>query len=105
MSGLDDTAWTVKAVTANYTLTANDYYLLVSPQSATVVITLPDATTIQPGRVYQIRRDATATNVVQLARSGSNQINGGTSNVAVGSAGAIGSVYVVSDGTNWYTSA
>lgn len=105
MSGLDDTSWTVKAVTANYSLTANDYYLLVSPGSATVVITLPDATTIQPGRVYQIRRDATATNVVQLARSGANLINGASSNVAVGAAGAVGSAYVITDGTNWFTSA
>ena len=103
MSGLDDTAWSIRAVTGNTTLTANDYVLLVSPGSATVVITLPDATTIQPGRSYIVRRDATATNVVQLARSGTNLINGSASNFAVGSAAAIGSAEVYSDGTNWFT--
>lgn len=103
MSGMDDTSWTVRAVTGNTTLTNNDYLLLVSPGSATVVITLPDATTIQPGRNFIVRRDATATNVVQLARSGSNLINGSASNFAVGSAGAVGSAEVYSDGTNWFT--
>lgn len=103
MSGLDNTSYTTRAVTGNTTLTANDYLLLVSPGSATVVITLPDATTLQPGHSYLVRRDATATNVVQLARSGSNLINGSASNFAVGSAGAIGSAELFSDGTNWYT--
>lgn len=103
MSGLDDTSWTVRSVTGNTTLTANDYVLLVSPGSATVVITVPDATTLPPGRSFIVRRDATATNVVQLARSGSNLINGSSANFAVGSAGAIGSAELYSDGTNWYT--
>jgi hypothetical protein len=103
MSGLDDTSWTVRSVTGNTTLTNNDYVLLVSPGSATVVITVPDATTIQPGRNFIVRRDATATNVVQLARSGSNLINGSASNFAVGSAGAIGSAEIYSDGTNWFS--
>lgn len=103
MSGLDNTSYTVRSVTGNTTLTANDTLLLVSPGSATVVITVPDATTLQPGHNYIIRRDATATNVVQLARSGSNLINGSASNFAVGSAGAIGSAEIYSDGTNWFS--
>lgn len=103
MSGNDNTSWTVRSVTGNASLSATDYLLLVSPGSATVVITLPDATTIQPGRNYIVRRDATATNVVQLARSGANLINGSASNFAVGSAGAVGAAEIYSDGTNWFT--
>lgn len=103
MSGDDDISWTVRSVTGNTTLTNNDYLLLVSPGSATVVITLPDATTIPSGRNYIVRRDATATNIVQLARSGANLINGSASNFAVGSAAAVGAAEIYSDGTNWFT--
>ena len=101
MSGLDDTSFTVRAVTAATTLTNNDFYLLVSPVAGNVVITVPPATSVQPGRVFDVRRDATATNTVTLTPS-STLINGGAS-LAVGSAGAVGHATIVSDGSNWFS--
>jgi len=102
MSGDDDISWTTRSATAATTLTANDYVLFVSPGAATVVITVPLAASVPAGRSYIIRRDATATNVVQLARSGADTINGSASNFAVGSAGAIGSAEIYSDGiSDW----
>lgn len=103
MSGLDNTSYTVRATTVATTLTANDTVLLVSPVGGNLIITLPDATTLQPGRNFIVRRDATATNTVSLARSGSNLINGSASNFAVGSAGAVGCAELYSDGTNWFS--
>lgn len=102
MSGLDNTSYTVRSTTVATTLTNQDSVLLVSPTGGSINITVPDATTIQPGRAYIVRRDATATNTVTLVRSGSNTINGATS-LAVGSAGAIGSAEIYSDGTNWFS--
>lgn len=102
MSGLDNTSYTVRATTVATTLTNQDSVLLVSPTGGSINITVPDATTIQPGRGYIVRRDATATNTVTLVRSGTNLINGATS-LAVGSAGAIGSAEIYSDGTNWFS--
>lgn len=100
MSGLDDTSFTVRAVTASTTLTNNDYFLLVSPAAA-VVVSVPAGSAVQPGRVYTVRRDATATNTVTITPT-SGTING-TTTFAVGSAGAIGTANIISDGTNWFS--
>lgn len=99
MSALDDTSFTYRAVTAATTLTANDYILAVSPTGGNVVVTVPDASTVIPGRVYWTRRDATATNTVTLTPAAG--LIDGASSKAVGSAGAIGYLAIVSDGTNW----
>lgn len=101
MSGLDNTALTVRAVTAASTLTQNDFVLLVSPTGGNVTITLPLTANVQPGRQYVVKRDATATNTVTLAASGSDTING-ASTAAIGAAGTAGADWVVSDGTNWH---
>ena len=100
MSGFDNTSFTVRSVTAATTATANDYVIAVSPGANPTNVALPDPTTTQPGRTYLIRRDATATNVVNVT----GHINGSASStVAVGSAGVIGSAFVVNTGTTWLT--
>lgn len=99
MSGLDDTSFTYRAVTAATTLTNNDFILAVSPSGGNVTVTVPDGTKVQPGRVYYVRRDATATNTVTLAPAAG--LIDGASTKAVGSAGAIGYLAIVNDGTNW----
>lgn len=101
MSGLDNTSMTVRAVTAATTLTDNDYVLLVSPTGGNVTITLPAVANVQPGRVYYVHRDNTATNTVTLDGAGSETINGATTR-AIGAAGTYGAVRVVSDGTAWF---
>ncbi len=100
MSGFDNTSFTVRSVTAATTATNNDYVIAVSPGANPTNIALPDPTTVQPGRTYLIRRDATATNVVNVT----GHINGsGSSTVAIGSAGAIGSAFVINTGSTWLT--
>lgn len=100
MSGFDNTAYTVRSVTAATTATNNDYVIAVSPGANPTNVALPDPTTVQPGRSYIVRRDATATNVVNIT----GHINGtGSSTVAVGTAGAIGATRVFSNGTTWLT--
>lgn len=102
MSGLDNTAMTVTSITATtYTLTANDYVLLVSPTVGSTTVTLPAVATTQIGRVYHVKRDATATNTVTLDGNASETINGAATR-AVGAAGTAGGCIVVSDGAAWH---
>lgn len=100
MSGLDNTSATVRSITAATTATANDFVIAVSPGANPTNIALPDPTTTIPGRHILIRRDATATNVVNVT----GHINGsGSSTVQIGAAGAIGSAWVINTGTTWLT--
>lgn len=102
MSGLDNTSFTVVSTTAtSYTLTNNDYVLLVSPTAGNTTVNLPAVASIQPGRAYYIKRDATATNTVTLDGNASETINGATTR-AVGAAGTAGGALIVSDGTAWH---
>ena len=100
MSGFDNTSYTLRSVTAATTATDNDYYIAVSPGANPTNVALP-ASAI-PGRVYIIRRDATATNVVNIT----GNINGtGAATVAVGAAGTASSISVVNNGATWLTCA
>jgi hypothetical protein len=100
MSGLDNTSYTVRSVTAATTATNNDFVIAVSPGANPTNVALPAPDSVQPGRAYVIRRDATATNVVNVT----GHVNGSAgSTVPVGSAAAIGSVWVVNTGTTWLT--
>lgn len=99
MSGLDNTSYTTRSVTAATDLTNNDSILFVSPTGGNVVVSVAPATSFPPGRLFRVRRDATATNTVTVTPT-SGTING-TTTLAVGSAGSIGSVTIVSDGTEW----
>lgn len=102
MSGFDNTSLTVVSTTAtSYTLTNNDYVLLVSPTAGNTTVNLPAVANIQPGRIYYVKRDATATNTVTLDGNASETINGATTR-AVGAAGTAGGVMIVSDGTAWH---
>lgn len=102
MSGLDNTSYTVTSTTATtYTLTATDSVLLVSPTGGNTTVNLPAVATTIPGRVYFIKRDATATNTVTLDGNASETINGATTR-AVGAAATAGGCVVVSDGAAWH---
>lgn len=99
MSGLDDTSWTTRTVAAATTLTANDYVLFVTTGAGAIAIALPVATSVQPGRSYIVRRDATGAGLVTLVPA-SGTING-AANLQVGAASTISSAEVYSDGTEW----
>ena len=78
MSGLDNTSFTVRSVSATTTLTNNDYVLTVDAPAANVLVNLPAVASVQPGRVFIVKRDATATQTVTLDGAGSETINGAT---------------------------
>lgn len=101
MSGLDNTSYTVRTVAATTTMTNQDSVLLVAAPTANVTVNLPAVASIQPGRVYFVKRDATATFTVTLDAFGSELINGATT-LAVGAAGTAGAAAIVSDGTAWH---
>lgn len=101
ISGFDNTSFSVRSVSATTTLTANDYILTVDAPAANVTVNLPAVATTQPGRVYIVKRDATATQTVTLDANASETINGATTS-AVGAAGTAGATQVVSDGTAWH---
>ncbi len=101
MSGLDNTSYTVRTVAATTTLTNTDSVLLVAAPTANVTVNLPAVASVQPGRVYFVKRDATATFTVTLDGAGSETINGATT-LAVGAAGTAGAAAVISDGTAWH---
>ena len=101
MSGFDNASYTVRAVSAATTLTANDYVLLCTP-TASFAVVLPDPTTIQPGRPYVVRQSLVAGNQVTLDSAGTATIDGAAT-IVVGAVATIASVRVVSDGTNWFT--
>src|SRR6478609_7866252 len=100
MSGADNTSYTVRSTTVATPLTAQDPVLLVSPTGGSIVITVPAASSLQPGRNFIVRRDATATNTVTITPA-SGTINGAANLVLA--AGAIGCAELYSDGTNWFS--
>lgn len=100
MSGLDNTSFTVRSVTAATTATNNDFVIAVSPGANPTNVALPAPSSVQPGRAFTIRRDATATNVVNIT----GNINGtGSATIAVGAAGAVGATTVWNTGSTWLT--
>jgi len=100
ISGLDDTSWTVRSVTAATTLTNNDYILLCNPAGGAFTVTVPAASSVQPGRNYIVRSTGT-TNAVTVSPA-SGTINGAAS-VTLPSGATPASTELYSDGTNWFS--
>lgn len=103
MSGFDDTSYTTTtAAGTTYTVTANDYVVILT-NSAAKTVTLPAVATTQPGRVYQFI--CTNTGVATLDGNASETINGATTfAITAGTVGGVtGRATIVSDGTQWFT--
>ncbi len=99
MSGFDNVSYTTRSSTAAaVTLTANDYFILLTPGAATAV-TLPNAATIQPGREYVIYKTAAAFTVTITPATG--LIDGAANTTLL--TGQIHAKTFTSDGTNWFT--
>jgi hypothetical protein len=109
MSGFEDFNETTKVVSGNYTVTDNDYQVIVEAQGGAATVTLPNAAALAgatstqglkyTGRQYTVTKDAAAFTVTVASAGGS----------LVGPAGAITlaasaehSSTWLSDGTNWY---
>lgn len=102
MSGYDNISYTTATVTATpYTVTAQDYVVLVNINGASVV-NLPQATAANQGRVYVVKQIASASAAVTV-KSTTSTIDGtaGATGVLVKAANASGAMQFVSDGTNW----
>jgi hypothetical protein len=88
-------------VAATTTLTDNDYVISVEAPAANVTINLPSVTAVQPGRMFIVKRDATATFTVTIDPAGSETINGAATR-AVGAAATPGACAFISDGGEWH---
>ena len=83
--------------TANYTLLAADNTVLCNAVTAGFTITLPTAVGVT-GKQYTIKKTDTTLNVVTVATTSSQTIDGATTNII---ATPYESITVVSDGSNW----
>lgn len=83
---------------ASYTITSTDTVILADASSNGVTITLPAASSFTGYRFYIKRKDASA-NTVTIGRTGSDTIDGATSQTLNAQ---YTSATVVSDGSNWY---
>lgn len=93
-------SYSIQTVTANYTLAATDYTLLVNPPATTnVTITLPNPTGLK-GRVYVIKK--VGANDIDASVTISGLLEGLTpaSSYAIYNAGTF--IKVQSDDTSWY---
>jgi len=98
MSGLDNTSYTVRTVSATTdTLTQTDFVTVYTNTSAKTV-NLPAVASVQPGRSYTIIN--TAAGAITVDGSGSETINGATT---LSVTATTGRAQIVSDGTQWWT--
>lgn len=88
----------ITTVTANYTITADDYTVLSDATSGAITITLPAASALT-NRLFNIKKIDSTGNTVTIAPSGADTIDGSTS--AIIELQWV-NVVVQSDGTNWY---
>jgi hypothetical protein len=85
--------------TSSYTVSSSDTVVFADATSASVTVTLPAASGLAGYRFYIKRIDASSSNTVTIARSGSDTIDGMTSFTLDQQYTAIG---VVSNGSLWY---
>lgn len=90
-------ALATKVVTANYSITTNDYFINASNGTSTLTLTLPAASGIS--NMFEIFLGSTNTNGVVLSRAGSDTFVGfGTSTFT--NTGRFETIKIQSDGTN-----
>lgn len=103
MSGYDNWSYTSRAVAASattVTLTAQDYFLIVTGGATAQAVTIPGAGTgtSYPGRVYHVINASGGTTTITPSAGTID----GAANLAVPTSTA---VMLVSNGTNWYLAA
>jgi hypothetical protein len=92
-------SFTTATKTSSYTVGSSDTVVFADATSASVTVTLPAASGLAGYRFYIKRIDASSSNTVTIARSGSDTIDGMTSFTLDQQYTAIG---VVSNGSLWY---
>ena len=104
MSGFDDVNFTYAqtGLTANYTVTANDFVIAWTAAGGAFNVTLPAASAALAGRMYLLVQTASSTNQVTVKTAGGT-INGMAGGTGVAqTASKIGLAWAVCDGTNWW---
>lgn len=101
MSGFDNLSETLRTVAVSGPVTLSDYNILVLGATGAVTLTLPavSLTSVPPGRVFRIYKDAAAFAVTITPASG--LIDGAASKTLAAS--AIHGCTIVTDGTNWFS--
>jgi hypothetical protein len=99
LSGNDNRSETTTTTAVSYTVALSDYNVLVLGATGAVAITLPAATAVPSGRVFNVYKDAAAQTITISAAAGN--IDGGASTTLA--TGAIHAKKFVSDGTNYFT--
>lgn len=70
------------SITSNYSILTTDYTLLVNANAGAVTVTLPLAATSKlTGKVYNIKKTDSSANLVTIATSGSDNIDGASTYV------------------------
>lgn len=102
MSGFDNVNETTGAVTAAYSVTANDYVVLYDTTGGAFAITLPAASSALAGREYVFVQKVSSANQMTLKTAGGT-INGVAAGTGIAlTASKIGVFRAVCDGTNWW---
>ena len=89
---------TVTVTSATYTITDNDYVILVDATAAPVTVTLPTAVG-REGRIFEVKRISTNANTVTLDGAGAETIDNSANQIYTL---AYVSLTVYSDGSNWW---
>ena len=88
----------VTTVTNNYTITDNDYVILVDATASPVTVVLPTAVG-RDGRIFEVKRISTNANTVTLDGDGAETIDNSATQVYTL---PYVSLTVYSDGSNWW---
>lgn len=99
MSGNDNRSETTSTTAVSYTVPLSDYNVLVIGATGAVAITLPAATAVPSGRVFNVYKDAAAQTITITPAAG--LIDGGANTTLA--TGAIHAKKFVSDGANYFT--
>jgi hypothetical protein len=101
MSGFDNLSETTRTTAVTGPVLLSDYDVLVLGATGAVILSLPAVASIAPGRTFRIYKDAAAFTVTITPASG--LIDGAASKVLAAS--AVHACIIVTDGTNWYSTA
>jgi len=101
MSGFDNLSETTRTVAVTGPVLLSDYDVLVLGATGAVNLTLPAANTMPPGRTFRIYKDAAAFAVTITPASG--LIDAAATKTLAAS--AVHACIIVTDGTNWYSTA
>lgn len=103
MAGLSDLnqGINVKAVTGTYTVLASDSILVLTPNAASTVVTLPAAASVT-GQIFVLNQVKVASDQILVkSTAGTLDATAAATGVVIGAVNTSASMTVFSDGTNY----